>query len=165
MSPRNSTNDFDGRSNPDSKTRRASAPFSGSTVLGAATNSASSDDDTNDFEQGAPLSFDDSDIHEYGDDETQSLYAVCSRESSDVTASDLAGAGRTLGLLYSRWGRALESSVGKVCNVVGAVIEIADSDFLDSNPWLLIRSRISVVMDPTPLLTKSCGSTLMVHEW
>lgn len=137
MSPRNITNDFNGGSNLDSKTsystlpRRASAPFSGSTVLGAATNSATSDDDTDDFEQGAPLSFDDSDIHEYGDGETHFLYAVCSRESSDVTASDLAGAGRTLGLLYSRWGRALESSVGKACKVVGTVIGTADSDFLD----------------------------------
>ncbi|KAH8110203.1 hypothetical protein DFH11DRAFT_814193 [Phellopilus nigrolimitatus] len=53
------------------------------------------------------------DMPDCEDCDSKSLYSLCSQQSSDLTASDLPGAGRTLGLLYSRWGRALESSMNR----------------------------------------------------
>ncbi|EJD07876.1 uncharacterized protein FOMMEDRAFT_150464 [Fomitiporia mediterranea MF3/22] len=53
-------------------------------------------------------------------EDNESIYTFCSQQSSsNLTASDLPGPGRTLGLLYSRWGRALEASVGRLAHRSG----------------------------------------------
>ncbi|EJD07875.1 uncharacterized protein FOMMEDRAFT_16460 [Fomitiporia mediterranea MF3/22] len=53
-------------------------------------------------------------------EDNETIYTLCSQQSSsNLTASDLPGPGRTLGLLYSRWGRALEASVGRLAHRSG----------------------------------------------
>ena len=57
------------------------------------------------------------DIQNEGD---KSIYELCSQQSSsNDTASNLPGPGRMLGLLYSRWGRALEGAIGQVAHKSG----------------------------------------------
>ncbi|EJD00523.1 uncharacterized protein FOMMEDRAFT_169941 [Fomitiporia mediterranea MF3/22] len=53
-------------------------------------------------------------------DGEESIYELCSQQSSsNDNASNLPGHGRTLGLLYSRWGRALEAAIGQVAHRSG----------------------------------------------
>lgn len=76
-----------------------------SLVLAVASMSSSSDE-YSDFESEPP-----SPSIQYA----ESVYTYCSHQASDdLTVSDKPGTGRTLGLLYSRWGRVLEMSMNRL---------------------------------------------------
>ncbi|KAI5122831.1 hypothetical protein M0805_003126 [Coniferiporia weirii] len=94
--------------------------------VSASTTSGSSSNTYTTNGSGASTSSNDADTHTLQEDDdddnpsldTESLYTLCSQQESEsgLTVSDLPGAGRTLGLLYARWGRALEASVGRLAH-------------------------------------------------